>query len=207
MVQLFVRGAGPSTTAVDVSLECDVSGLMDSIEVRWLTAVSQCLSAWPLPCSAALEPCSVSLYVLQEYTGIPVSHQGLVYAGRQLDELRPIHSYGITAGSTVQLVYRLLGGKGGFGALLRGMARDGKVTDNYDACRDLQGRRLRHKHHEEKLAAWKAQAKDRELEAIALKHIKEEAKKARQAKELEVRRKKATSRDHAALRHRHTLRR
>ena len=33
---------------------------------------------------------------------------------------------------------RLRGGKGGFGSLLRGAGKQ-KLTDNFDACRDLQG--------------------------------------------------------------------
>ena len=40
--------------------------------------------------------------------------------------------------STLHLVLRLRGGKGGFGSLLRGAGKQ-KLTDNFDACRDLQG--------------------------------------------------------------------
>lgn len=42
------------------------------------------------------------------------------------------------AESTLHLVLRLRGGKGGFGSLLRGAGKQ-KLTDNFDACRDLQG--------------------------------------------------------------------
>jgi hypothetical protein len=35
-------------------------------------------------------------------------------------------------------VLRLRGGKGGFGSLLRGAGKQ-KLTDNFDACRDLHG--------------------------------------------------------------------
>ena len=38
----------------------------------------------------------------------------------------------------MSLVLRLRGGKGGFGALLRGLGRDGSKTTNNDAMRDLQ---------------------------------------------------------------------
>lgn len=84
--------------------------------------------------------------------------------------------YNIEKDSTVHLVLRLCGGKGGFGALLRGLGRDGKITTNFDACRDLQGRRIRHQTTEQKLADWQAQAKERELEKLAMQHIKELAK-------------------------------
>lgn len=52
---------------------------------------------------------------------------------------------------------RLLGGKGGFGSLLRGAAtRAGqKKTSNFDACRDMSGRRLRHVNAEKKLKEWR----------------------------------------------------
>nr|GMC82880.1 protein SDE2 homolog [Ipomoea batatas] len=47
----------------------------------------------------------------------------------------------------VNLLLRLRGGKGGFGSLLRGAATKAgqKKTNNFDACRDMSGRRLRHK--------------------------------------------------------------
>ena len=64
-----------------------------------------------------------------------------MYAGRQLRDEAVLLSAacgGISAGSTLHLVLRLRGGKGGFGALLRGQGRDGKVTSNFDAMRDLQ---------------------------------------------------------------------
>ena len=36
---------------------------------------------------------------------------------------------------------RVMGGKGGFGRLLRSQKNLGKKTDNFDSCRDLEGRR------------------------------------------------------------------
>lgn len=129
---------------------------------------------------------------------------------------------------------RLRGGKGGFGSLLRGAGKQ-KLTDNFDACRDLQGamqggwqwqglaveqgagpllrllaalpcsglphctiaqgtlcrsaelatllpagRRIRHKTAAKKLAEWQAEAKERELEKVAQRHMKELAKKQKQ---------------------------
>lgn len=47
----------------------------------------------------------------------------------------------------------ILGGKGGFGTLLKGQSRQAgaKLTTDFGACRDLQGRRLRHVNDEIKL--------------------------------------------------------
>lgn len=36
---------------------------------------------------------------------------------------------------------KILGGKGGFGRLLKSQKNQGKKTENFDSCRDLQGRR------------------------------------------------------------------
>jgi hypothetical protein len=49
------------------------------------------------------------------------------------------------------------GGKGGFGTLLKGQSRQAgaKLTTDFGACRDLQGRRLRHVNDEIKLRQWR----------------------------------------------------
>jgi hypothetical protein len=49
------------------------------------------------------------------------------------------------------------GGKGGFGTLLKGQSRQAgaKLTTDFGACRDLQGRRLRHVNDEIKLRKWR----------------------------------------------------
>lgn len=46
---------------------------------------------------------------------------------------------------TFNLSLRLLGGKGGFGSMLRaqGGRMNAQKTTNFEACRDLQGRRIR----------------------------------------------------------------
>jgi len=63
-------------------------------------------------------------------------------------ELPPIHVFA-----------RILGGKGGFGSLLRGATiRVGqKKTSNFNACRDLNGRRLRHVNTEKAIQQWESE--------------------------------------------------
>ncbi|KAG8055846.1 hypothetical protein GUJ93_ZPchr0001g31875 [Zizania palustris] len=75
---------------------------------------------------------------------------------------------------------RLRGGKGGFGSLLRGAASKAgqKKTSNFDACRDISGRRLRHVNAERRLEEWRAEAADRHLEKLAEDFIKKKAKEA-----------------------------
>lgn len=86
-----------------------------------------------------------------------------------------VEDCGIGPGSTVYSLLALKGGKGGFGSNLRAAGKH-KLIDNFDACRDLQGRRVRHKTAEEKLAKWKAEEAERELEKVAIKHLKDVSK-------------------------------
>lgn len=67
---------------------------------------------------------------------------------------------------TVRVVFRLLGGKGGFGSLLRSQ-KGGKKTTNFDAMRDLNGRRVRHVKAVERIKEW-LEKKKREDELVNL---------------------------------------
>ncbi|CAJ0590266.1 unnamed protein product [Cylicocyclus nassatus] len=71
-----------------------------------------------------------------------------------------------------QLHFRLLGGKGGFGSLLRSF-RVNKST-NQLMCRDLNGRRLASIDEEQKLKKWIERAAEREKEKIAKRNAKYE---------------------------------
>lgn len=125
---------------------------------------------------------------LQVQLGVPVSQQLLTsLGGRSLhSEGSTLADSGLSHGCTVQLLLRLCGGKGGFGALLRGQGRDGKITDNFDAMRDLSGRRVRHVEAEKKLKAWEQETKERELEQLALKHMKDMARQAKKERDYQV---------------------
>ena len=56
-----------------------------------------------------------------------------------------------------RVVSRINGGKGGFGTLLKGQSRQASAntTKDFSACRDLQGRRLRHVNDAINYAVWK----------------------------------------------------
>lgn len=123
---------------------------------------------------------------MQARHGIPVSEQLLTTLGGRPLQAATLAASGVGHGSTVQLLLRLCGGKGGFGALLRGQGRDGKITDNFDACRDLSGRRVRQVEAEKKLKQWEQDAKERELEKLALKHMKDMARQAKKDREFQV---------------------
>ncbi|XP_059458173.1 uncharacterized protein LOC132187769 [Corylus avellana] len=119
---------------------------------------------------------------LHETTRIPSRHQRLVTGGlRHIsdDSVFSCTDDGSAMFPTVHLLLRLVGGKGGFGSLLRGAATKAgqKKTNNFDACRDMSGRRLRHVNAEKKLEEWKAEEEQRKLERMAEEFIKKKAKK------------------------------
>eukprot|EP00008_Paramoeba_atlantica_P005829 CAMPEP_0201480050 /NCGR_PEP_ID=MMETSP0151_2-20130828/4634_1 /ASSEMBLY_ACC=CAM_ASM_000257 /TAXON_ID=200890 /ORGANISM="Paramoeba atlantica, Strain 621/1 / CCAP 1560/9" /LENGTH=387 /DNA_ID=CAMNT_0047861799 /DNA_START=43 /DNA_END=1206 /DNA_ORIENTATION=+ len=66
--------------------------------------------------------------------------------------------------SHIEIGLRVVGGKGGFGSLLRGGNQGVKqvVTTNFGACRDLDGRRLRHTSNERDLREWENQNREEE---------------------------------------------
>lgn len=74
--------------------------------------------------------------------------------------------------ASIQTIFRLLGGKGGFGSMLRAIGAQIEKTTNRDACRDLSGRRLRDINEEKRLKAWLEKAKDRESDQYAKKKKK-----------------------------------
>ncbi|XP_014611707.1 PREDICTED: protein SDE2 homolog [Polistes canadensis] len=52
------------------------------------------------------------------------------------------------------IVPKLIGGKGGFGSMLRAIGAQIEKTTNREACRDLSGRRLRDINEEKRLKSW-----------------------------------------------------
>ena len=69
----------------------------------------------------------------------------------------------------IEVRIKLKGGKGGFGSSLRLQQATKKQTKNFDACRDLQGRRLRKVNQERQLNEWRM--KKAEEEKLLKKYI------------------------------------
>jgi len=66
----------------------------------------------------------------------------------------------------------LLGGKGGFGSLLRSIGAQIEKTTNHEAMRDLSGRRQRDVNNEQRLKKYVAGAAERERDAREKKEVK-----------------------------------
>ncbi|EFH49175.1 ubiquitin family protein [Arabidopsis lyrata subsp. lyrata] len=113
-----------------------------------------------------------------EQTKIPTHLQRLISGGYQISDGSAISQ----PDTTVNLVLSLRGGKGGFGSLLRGAGTKAgqKKTNNFDACRDMSGRRLRHVNAENRLQEWKEGEEERKLEKSALEFLKKQANKVKQ---------------------------
>lgn len=113
---------------------------------------------------------------IQSITSIPIPHQLLLSNGKVLQDSKTLAIN--DQFPSIHLLLRLRGGKGGFGSLLRGAATKAgqKKTNNFDACRDMSGRRLRHVNAEKKMEEWKAEAEERRLEKVAEEFIKKQVK-------------------------------
>ena len=70
---------------------------------------------------------------------------------------------------TFQICPKVMGGKGGFGSLLRAFGKQITMSTNKDACRDLTGRRIKHVNNEKKIKEFLSKqgelAKQKDLEA------------------------------------------
>lgn len=69
-----------------------------------------------------------------------------------------------SSNGNVHIVFRVYGGKGGFGSMLRAIGAQIEKTTNREACRDLSGRRLRDINEEKRLKTWLEKQKEREEE-------------------------------------------
>jgi Silencing defective 2 N-terminal ubiquitin domain len=110
------------------------------------------------------EPCGFEIKQrLSVLEGIPADFILLAINGHIVSDsafVRPVGSEFIVMRATI--AGGIAGGKGGFGAMLRSLAKQAgaKKTTDFGACRDLSGRRLRHVNDEKILQKWK-EAKDK----------------------------------------------
>lgn len=138
--------------------------LCQDVELLSLTGRTTFLRDAPLDVAALRKRIS-------EHEGVPACHLRLKSSGRELCDGAMLDGH---TPPVVHVLLRLFGGKGGFGAMLRTAGARGVKTTNFDACRDLNGRRLRHVNAEARLREWDARAEERKL-----KKQQEDAKNAK----------------------------
>uniref|UniRef100_A0A0K8TRL9 SDE2-like domain-containing protein n=1 Tax=Tabanus bromius TaxID=304241 RepID=A0A0K8TRL9_TABBR len=102
--------------------------------------------------------------LIYQKTGLLENEYYLLQNGKRLED-------DVETGK-IEVVLRLPGGKGGFGSMLRAIGAQIEKTTNREACRDLNGRRLRDINEEKRLKAWLEKQKDRENEAEEKKRRK-----------------------------------
>lgn len=90
--------------------------------------------------------------------GIPIEEQTLYHNGRIIHNKYNLENLGLC--SVIDVSLKLQGGKGGFGSLLRGQAKSNKKITNFDASRDLQGRRIRNVKLQQKVMEWAKQKRE-----------------------------------------------
>jgi len=104
---------------------------------------------------------------IEDVRGIPSDILIFYYNGRRASEGQVFDS-----NATVDVALSLLGGKGGFGSMLRALGAQIEKTTNNEACRDLSGRRLRDINEETRLKNYVAGHADREREKAKKKEEK-----------------------------------
>lgn len=98
--------------------------------------------------------------------GLPHDQYYIIHNGRL------IYENAVCLNGHATIVPRLLGGKGGFGSMLRAIGAQIEKTTNREACRDLSGRRLRDINEEKRLKAWIEKQAKREEETAERKKKK-----------------------------------
>lgn len=113
---------------------------------------------------------NLRLYISSKFN---VPGELLIFSNKSkiLKDHTPLNSL---TGCFIQANFSLLGGKGGFGSLLRGQAATKRKTTNFDSSRDLKGRRIRNVENEKKLKDFlrKKQEEDEKIKK-ELKEYKE----------------------------------
>ncbi|XP_076464189.1 splicing regulator SDE2-like [Babylonia areolata] len=119
-----------------------------------------------------------SLFVddVEDLLGIGRGESYLICNGRVVSRSDPL-----VQGCIYHILPRVLGGKGGFGSMLRAIGAQIEKTTSREACRDLSGRRIRDVNNEKKLKDWVSKQGDREREM----EERRERRRAKRAKYLQ----------------------
>lgn len=117
--------------------------------------------------SSCSDVISLKRLIAQNY-GAPLEDLYATIDGAKVDDGTQLPSLE----KVVRLSSKLVGGKGGFGSMLRAIGAQIEKTTNREACRDLSGRRLRDINEEKRLRKWLEGQEEREQEAAERKRKK-----------------------------------
>uniref|UniRef100_A0A2M4BY91 Putative agap001314-pa-like protein n=1 Tax=Anopheles marajoara TaxID=58244 RepID=A0A2M4BY91_9DIPT len=104
---------------------------------------------------------------IEQWKGLAPADYYLTQSGRLIGDW-----HNVTPHIPLRINERLVGGKGGFGSMLRAIGAQIEKTTNREACRDLCGRRLRDINEEKRLKAYlekQQNASEDERQKIQLK--------------------------------------
>ena len=104
---------------------------------------------------------------IEEEKGVPASSLAFYYNGKRVADGQELDQFATLDASLV-----VLGGKGGFGSMLRALGTQIQKTTNKEACRDLSGRRLRDINEEKRLKNYVNNQAERERERAEKKEAK-----------------------------------
>lgn len=105
-----------------------------------------------------------------------LDHGSRRLTGGETATSRPLRAVVGSSDATISARLLVRAGKGGFGSNLRAAGKQ-RIVDNFDACRDLEGRRIRARTAEAALRAWEAEAPQRALERVAERYAVEAARR------------------------------
>jgi hypothetical protein len=109
---------------------------------------------------------------IADYLGTDPSTVYLMQRGKIVKSESGLDDSEIDYCTPIIVIPRVLGGKGGFGSMLRAIGAQIEKTTNRDACRDLSGRRLRDINEEQRLKRWFAKQAERDEEKEELRKQK-----------------------------------
>ncbi|XP_059838708.1 splicing regulator SDE2 [Hypanus sabinus] len=149
-----LRGCACAVTSLPSLCGCACASIGPVMEV-WVRGWGTGLVALTLPPGSS----SRELKLRLNQQGFPAADIYLKCNGKLVTEDGHLHD-----GAVYSVEPRLVGGKGGFGSMLRALGAQIEKTTNREACRDLSGRRLRDVNHEKAMAEWIKKQAERETE-------------------------------------------
>lgn len=121
----------------------------------------------PIQYSNCPDVSSLKREITQKY-GIPIPDLYVSINGKLVSDETNIENNQ----NVVRICTKIIGGKGGFGSMLRAIGAQIEKTTNREACRDLSGRRLRDINEEKRLRKWLEGQEEREREIAERKQKK-----------------------------------